>query len=277
MFKNFKVDNARRVEFEGSDIQISGSKWAYLRNLKVYGNSDGVSSFNLTSCGENLWDSKGMFDDLNVADDNAFTYETFDGKNCIKVQEPNSNAATLHFNYGFKENTQYRIKYDFYHNLISTSYSGIYFLIYYTDGTYRSLGWTITANTWLSIDYITTVDKTVDYIRITYSSALNYTYFDLDTFQITEGTDDTTYTAYNGTTYPYRIEDTNGNLLTMYDGDYYDRDNNIAVISGTTYNIKPYSFTFLYNQKPIQAESDEANVFTDTNATLKFKAVSYGE
>jgi len=45
--------------------------------------------------------------------------------------------------------------------------------------------------------------------------------------------------------------------------------------------IKQYGKTYdgqvwLYNQKPVQPEDDVANVFTDANGPMKFKAISYG-
>jgi hypothetical protein len=74
MFKNFKVDNARRVEFEGQHIQIPKSKWAYLRGFNQKGKSEQVVTetspspevsspinsvpyeHNVISCGKNLFE-----------------------------------------------------------------------------------------------------------------------------------------------------------------------------------------------------------------------------
>jgi hypothetical protein len=85
------------------------------------------------------------------------------------------------------------------------------------------------------------------------------------------------FQPYIGYKYPIRIEDSNNVLHTLGENDYYDRDNNIAVVGWITYNIKPYSGTFLYNAKPTQVEADEVHVYTDSavQPTISCSAVSY--
>ena len=52
MFKNFKIDNAKRVNFSGTALQTPKSKWGYLRNLYI----NGVSTQVQTTQGKNLID-----------------------------------------------------------------------------------------------------------------------------------------------------------------------------------------------------------------------------
>lgn len=69
MIKFNKIDNARRLNFNGSFVQIPKSKWGYLRKFKIYGESTQeadptptdpkdiksvASTINVTACGENL-------------------------------------------------------------------------------------------------------------------------------------------------------------------------------------------------------------------------------
>ena len=54
-------------------------------------------------------------------------------------------------------------------------------------------------NIWNDLNVVSQAGKTIDYIYIG-SGAANTTYFDLDTFQITEGVDDIPYTNYQGST-----------------------------------------------------------------------------
>ena len=71
MFRSFKINTAKRKNFNGELVQINKSKWGYLRDLKIYGKStQGANptletpqpikttgtATNVTACGENLFD-----------------------------------------------------------------------------------------------------------------------------------------------------------------------------------------------------------------------------
>lgn len=70
LIKFNKIDNARRLNFNGSFVQIPKSKWGYLRKFKIYGNATQApdptpetpqpiktvgTSTNVMACGENLF------------------------------------------------------------------------------------------------------------------------------------------------------------------------------------------------------------------------------
>jgi hypothetical protein len=234
MFKSFKVDNARRVEFTGNNIQIPKSKWAYLRNnIDTFHSTGGegtpsepiplvnVSEWNKTVCGINRWNSAKMFADLKAVDNNAFAYETKDSRNCVKVTVPSLAARSLKFYYGFKENTQYSFRFDVFNYLVQPSIAGIVFDINYSDGSLIQINSSlVNPETWKTITYTSTAGKTVLNINIMFATGSNYSWFDLDSFAIYEGVGLYDYTPYQGKTYPYRLEDVNG--ILHYGGDLPD-------------------------------------------------------
>jgi hypothetical protein len=278
MFKSFKVDNARRVEFEDSFVQIPKSKWAYLRGLKFYGNADGVaSSFNTVVCGKNIfnpavnfigtagvgWSKSGEVYTLKII---SPITDFFVGRNQLLSNVKLKPLTSYMFTFVCTRNTA-----DI--NLVMANLTDAVFAN--TATVLFAAGQTGTKTIAVNTRDFTSTTHTYGFYLQGYGSQ-DAGEWDIQ-MQLEEGSTATPYQSYNGQTYPYRLEDTDGNLHTLGDGDYYDRDNNIAVIDGDTYNIKPYSPTFLYNQKPVQVEGDVCNVFTDATAQpiMKFKAVSY--
>jgi hypothetical protein len=116
------------------------------------------------------------------------------------------------------------------------------------DGHTSAQTKSLTLNTWVRVSQSYTITSTFlvgkdDYYPI---FTLNGNIVDIKNIAIKYGTDDT-YTPYTGNTYPYRLEDLDGNLYelcSLPDGtrDEYDRDNGIlikrvkrlTVTSGTT-------------------------------------------
>lgn len=105
----------------------------------------------------------------------------------------------------FKFNTQYTFKMKMMKNNDSTS-SNI--VIYYTDGSHLSKNMSQNANM-TPIEYKITsqVNKTIDYIGIAAHSA--YTYIDLDSCVLYEGTDDLPYEGY-GQAYKFPAKERTG-------------------------------------------------------------------
>ena len=213
---------------------------ADINNLITYGKTTGgegthdnpiplinVSEWNKTVCKTNLWDSVAMFDAYDAVETTNFEYVDVSGVSAGRYFTPNTTARGLQFKYGFKTNTQYRLKLKFF---FSGTQAGTFFRVYYTDGTNMSL-YTTTYQQWVTVNMLSAVGKTIDYIAILYASNVQ-TYFDVNSFMITKGTADISYEAYNGNTYPYRLEDADGvlhNIGDLPDGtkDSYDRDNNL--------------------------------------------------
>lgn len=293
MFKNFKVDNAKREEFTGSLATIAKSKEAYLRGLKI--NGAAASSFNITVCGKNIFNYNtalhtGQFLDESITKtDGKYTAKgRNDGVNRSFISSsdglirigtsslgiPSSNgyylpAGTYTVNFKYKylldggKSTGLGIR-------VLLGGAGLGSFIFDTDSIFST-----SLNTEYSFTRTFNLSQPTSVYLMVYLNACRIDFFDI---QIVSGS----YTAqtlppyqpYNGQTYPYRLEDTNGTLRTLSAGDYYDRDNNIAALDGEIVNIKPFSAGFQYNAKPIQI-AGECNIFTDTGAEMNFKAVSY--
>jgi hypothetical protein len=284
MFKNFKVDNARRVEFTGNNIQIPKSKWAYLRNnIDTFHTTGGegtpseqipivnISEWNKTVCGINRWDSAKMFADLKAVHDTGFMYEIKDGRNCIKVVAPNFTARNIKFYYGFKENTQYSFRFDVFNYLVNPAVAGIVFYVNYSDGSDVQLNSSlVNPETWKTITHTSTAGKTILNANIFYATGSNYSWFDLDSFAIYEGVGLYDYTPYQGNTYPYRLEDTDGVL--HYGGDLPDgtADSVNWETGEFTERVKKVSsadFTWRYQavntERCMMVTTDVANIWDD--------------
>lgn len=112
---------------------------------------------------------------------------TEDNRNCLYYK--NAIGNTVVFNQDWKENTQYT--FSFY---IKTNYSPN-LAIEYVDGTITQIARTlITVDTWSKVVITSTSNKTIKYLRGVNEGG--YDYIDLDTFQIEEGTQPTTYEPY---------------------------------------------------------------------------------
>ena len=126
---------------------------------------------------------------------------TYDGRNALKIY-----CATGYQNYdtqyifktNFKENTQYTFSFDLYAtNANSFANMGIY----YTDGT--SLEISGTTNTWVHKTITTASGKTIKYVRGIYREG--WSYIDLDTFMVEEGTTASTYVAHQEQVLPLNL------------------------------------------------------------------------
>lgn len=115
--------------------------------------------------------------------------QIYDGKNCVFWN--NYATGKTIFTINWKPNTQYRFKFDVYGSTISVNA-----VIVYTDDTITSLHGEngIIANTWNSMNVLSDANKTIRYIET--RNFQGYNYIDLDTFMVTEGTEDYPYQPY---------------------------------------------------------------------------------
>jgi hypothetical protein len=218
MFKNFKIDNARRVEFEGDFIQIPKSKWGYLRDIEFFGKStqDGEPSpdnpvdiintppeLDLTVCGKNL------ASETKLLADNTFILEvTFDNKECFSWNAGSENGALriLENSFGFGS---YTLSGNFY--VYSTDGGSTRLRFLYTDGSFDD-GPYFQANQWQSFSFVSDSSKKIAYIRGVNNNNLRQVYLEKNTLQVEQGDTATDYEEFNGGIYPYRLEDVNGVL-----------------------------------------------------------------
>ena len=123
--------------------------------------------------------------------------ETYDNRNCLKY---NANAGYQDydnkylFKTNWKENTAYTLVCD-----INSGSTFGNIAIEYTDGTIERPS-SMTTNTWTSIKITTNASKTIKYVRPQYGAG--YSYIDLDTFMIYEGTENISYEPYQQQVYP---------------------------------------------------------------------------
>gem|GEM_PF-6973876 len=418
MFRNFKIDNARRVDFEGEWIQIPKSKWGYLRDSVFYGKTtqDGEptpdnpvdlvsipSEFNLTVRGRNLFSIgdnytlsiRGITFEWNKNTQEFRIYGTKTTNNAnvsisVPLVIPAIRLAGLRYiiwvTGSFETGSGLRVVYARLRNKENNNNVGV---ISISAGTYVSRKFSTSS-------FTGDVYHFSPLIEIPEGAIVDLTF----KIMLVYGDSDEHIKYAGGNTYPYRLEDLDGNLhelCSLPDGtrDEYDRDNGIlikrvkrlTITSGTepyawryhaateissiiamadidnlfsqhTDNANSYSSHFravlgentvgcygigsvpysgkrapmiylrvpkevntnalaqgyidkiiadtgqpiifeyplaepqiipikqygktydgqvwLYNQKPVQPEDDVANVFTDANGPMKFKAISYG-
>ena len=255
MFRNYKIDNARRVEFEGEHIQIPKSKWGYLRDSVFYGKTiqDGEPTpdnpvdlvnippeFNLTVCGRNLFFRKEPFSILN--------------NGCTHTWNPSTQEYRI-TGVGQGYNTTALMRLSYPHPLEFTS--GMFFRIWATGTTpaviYPRLMNASTANVaTMSIPsgtysnthfqgYLREVEDNTVVIFSPVVYVLEGKTIDI-TFKIMISYEDAAYEPYQGSTYPYRLEDLDGNLhelCSLPDGtaDSYDRDSGEFVARIKTFTV----------------------------------------
>lgn len=107
----------------------------------------------------------------------------YDGRRCLKFA---TFSETYLFKTNWKDNTQYTFIFDMLAiNSQNVGYTNM--KINYTDGTSQQLGSKSTANKWIHIQKTSQSDKTIESLHTDYAS--EYTYIDLDSFMVIEGTE----------------------------------------------------------------------------------------
>lgn len=178
---------------------------------------------------------------------NAANYlETeYDSKNCIRVS---SGSAAKNTPIEFKPNTQYTVSFDVKTVLKdgqTSSGSDNVFTFFYSDETLTGIYNTYTETDWVHKEITSTAGKTVVAIGIYTTEFRSYSYVDINSFQLEEGTTATAYTPYvpdltavkvsrcgkNLLPYPYAdtTKTTNGITFT-------DNGDGSVTISGTASN-----------------------------------------
>ncbi len=143
--------------------------------------------------GKNLVeDAREVFKDFS-----SFEELDEDGRKCIRMQS-NGGAKAI-FDFGFKENTQYTISFDYKCKYKNTGYNLDYdvpFAVYYTDGTNDNITFVSIDNIWRKKVFTTHAGKTVSHIQSISFHWVVWNYIDINTFQIEEGVTATEYEPY---------------------------------------------------------------------------------
>lgn len=180
-FKEFKVSGNSKQET--SDTMPSLEFPSEIQNVE--------GNVNVTVANKNIANSDWAERFVEVINDNnKAKIENVDGRRCLMFHcsAGYQNEEAYFFKGIFKENTQYVIEYD-----IKPTQQASNVDIFGKDGTkYGNInGSSLTVNSWNKSKYTTAASKTVDYIRVGYYTGSCY--IDLDTVQITEGTEANDY------------------------------------------------------------------------------------
>ena len=228
MFKNWDIDSDERKDFSGEILTIPKSKDGYLRNFKMYGKTvqNGTptpespipvqnvpSSFDITSCGKNLFDASKISSTAFIVEENGRFIRT------------KSYAQDTGYWFQFLPNTKYTISFK---GTRSGSNSGTYgnIVAFYAGSSIFSFGTTqLTGLINKTITTPATLPNNGLLNLYMYGTSANdgneygYTYEDL---VITyEGVTDRAWEKYIGTTTNFSVKDTNNNdyeLCSLSDG-----------------------------------------------------------
>lgn len=186
---------------------------------------DGVSEINVKKCGKNLFD-------LNSLSASGITIENGVVSGIAQKYSDNFGLNTNGLKgLKYKENTKYTISCKAYTDgSYTTSGTGLYFKISYTDGSYSSLSIPNNQQELGFFEKTSNANKTIDKIQLAYSSGYSNIWY-LKEIQIEENTSATAYEPYNGSTILI-------NLGGTYYGGYVSQDKDgkreITVTKGIT-------------------------------------------
>ena len=207
-FKEFKVSGNSKQET--SNTMPSPEYRSEIQNVE--------GDVNITVANKNIANSDWAERFVEVINNSTIAkIENVDGRRCLMFHcsAGYQNEEAYFFKGIFKENTQYVIEYD-----IKPTQQASNVDIFCKDGTkYGNInGSSLTVNSWNKSKYTTATSKTVDYIRVGYYTGTCY--IDLDTMQITEGTEANDYVENKQQTVTFPLSE--GQKL--YKGDYLADD-----------------------------------------------------
>ena len=158
----------------------------------------GWNSLTTYTAGKNLASAKQVYGILD-------TYEEIekDGKQCVRFR---ANQTGEYTGIKFKDNTRYTITMDalveYYPSYNTYASHSIFFKFYYTDGTSSANFHAAPSDGWVHLSTTSQVNKTIRAIGAYSTEYRLRTYIDINTFQIEEGTQATSYEPYRGQTIP---------------------------------------------------------------------------
>ena len=166
--------------------------------------------------GKNLAQSNWATDFVTAVNNQYVYMTTRDNRTCLRYTPGagygSYDTKNLSLGIKFKENTQYTLSFD----VLKEENNSNTIAFYYTDGTYTNGGGTSAINTWEHKTITSSANKTIMYIAPFYTSGS--TNIDINTYQIEEGTTETTYEPYQSQTYPINL----GSMELCKIGDYQD-------------------------------------------------------
>ena len=171
-------------------IELGSTATAYTPYISDF------STVAVTRCGKNLTTPQQVYKGASL-----YSEEVFENKNCVRFS---SGATIKNSPIAFKPNTQYTVSFDVKTILRSgqtTSGTDNVFCFFYDDDTRSVITNIYTQTDWVHKVLTSTVGKTVVAVGLYTFDYRSYSYVDIDSFQLEEGTTDTSYEPYQGQTY----------------------------------------------------------------------------
>lgn len=153
------------------------------------------STVNVTRCGKNLTTPQQVYKGAT-----AYSEEIFENKNCVRFS---SSITIKNSPVAFKPNTQYTVSFDVKTVLRSgqtTSGADDVFRFFYSDGTSSGAANIYTNTEWTHKVLTSIAGKTILYVGVTSAEFRSYSYVDINSFQLEEGSTATAYEPYQGQT-----------------------------------------------------------------------------
>jgi len=198
------------------------------------------------------------------SDANRPAHTSYDGRNNVVrfaadtlyskrdlMSNPTYLESLVIFSGIFKENTQYTISFDFAKTNTSTASN---LRMNYTDGTFNALN-VSAIDGWTHLSVYSPAGKTIKNISMTYSSGT--TYLDLDTLQIEEGTQASSYEPFISQTLPVNL---GKNLLPI--------TATSTTINGTTFTVNSDGSITVSGTPSAQANLAISNLVITPNDNL---------
>lgn len=171
-------------------IELGSTATAYTPYISDF------STVKVTRCGKNLTTPQQVYNGAT-----AYSEEIFENKNCVRFS---SGKTIKNSPIAFKPNTQYTVSFDVKTILRSgqtTSVADNVFCFFYDDDTFSVIANIYTQTDWVHKVLTSTVGKTVVAVGLYITEYRSYSYVDIDSFQLEEGSTVTEYEPYQGQTY----------------------------------------------------------------------------
>ncbi|MFL1536308.1 hypothetical protein [Paraclostridium bifermentans] len=179
----FANDDTSNITFKESQVTLVDVGTTYIEGLASVGNGNEIEVLSRKENGNlfNINDFKGIITKLG-ASPNSFVVK--DGRNCWMPIDYGIYHNGFKYYLNCKPNTQYKLKFDYFFETTASSH-GLYFRVAYTDGTF---GYPLRGayNSWGVATLTTDINKTVDYIHMTYTDSNTKTWIDLDSIVMAE-------------------------------------------------------------------------------------------
>ncbi len=170
-----------------------------------------LTTVTVTRCGKNLTTPQQVY--KGAAD---YSEEIFENKNCVRFS---SSTTIKNSPVAFKPNTQYTVSFDVKTVLRSgqtTAIADDVFRFFYSDGTSSGVANKYTNPVWIHKVLTSIAGKTILYVGVNSNEYRSYSYVDINSFQLEEGSTATTYEPYQAQKYIPSADGTVSGVKSLY-------------------------------------------------------------